>query len=179
MNTTFHFLTLLTRRFYFLLLFLCPKIMSVFCQSLGHVLHFTTQRQVRHVNRIWVIVKWRSMSISTLKMRVFNKNSLCTLTLHAVYHAWFWASSIRTPVSRIHIHIFMFDCPVKGQKSLNWISNRFFVPLFLLFQTHQLYLSALWVKIRTHVICEHMIRLKPWMNPLIPIVLVPELPPII
>lgn len=42
----------------FLLFLLSPNIVSIICQTLSHVLHFSAQRQISHVHWMRIVIKW-------------------------------------------------------------------------------------------------------------------------
>lgn len=47
-------------------LLLRPNIMRVFGQTFGHILHFSAERQVAHVHRMWIIVEGAALILKIM-----------------------------------------------------------------------------------------------------------------
>lgn len=49
-----------------LVLLLGPNIMGILSQTFGHILHFSAQRQVAHVHRMWIIIERTSLILKIM-----------------------------------------------------------------------------------------------------------------
>lgn len=50
----------------FLALLLCPDVVRIFRQTFGHILHFSVERQIGHIDRMWIVVE----CIATVALKI-------------------------------------------------------------------------------------------------------------